>query len=288
MLLKLNKQKDYELLDSGFGMKLERYGKYVLSRPDPEALWEKSAPEIWKDVDLDYVRSGNSGKWVTKSGTPKNWNISFSDFTFSIKPTSFKHTGLFPEQMPNWQWMEELIKKSTNNEKVSVLNLFAYTGGASLASARAGAKVVHLDGSKTAVAWARENIELSGLKDAPVRFIVEDCISFLKREVKRGNKYDAIVMDPPSFGHGPKDELWKIEENFLELMKLCKEVLSKDPLFILINGYTSGYSPIVYENNLKDMTKDMGGKIEIGEIVICQSNSDRLLPCGIFARWSRS
>lgn len=289
MILKIGKQKEYELLDSGNGEKLERYGPYILRRPDPEALWEKSKDSIfWDKAELQFVRKGNKTKWITKEGTPKNWDISYGNFNFSIRPTSFKHTGLFPEQLPNWEWTEKIIKKFLleKNKKISVLNLFAYTGGATLACAQAGAEVCHIDGSKTAVEWARVNAKLSGLENAPIRWIIDDVLIFLKREIKRGRKYDAIIMDPPSFGHGPKDELWKIEEHFLELMKLCKEILSPDPLFILINGYTAGYSSIVYENNLKDMMKNYKGEIEKGELVIEESENGRLLPCGIFARWS--
>lgn len=290
MIEKLSKQKNYELLDSGLGEKLERYGDFIFVRPDPEALWSKKLPsDTWDKASFKFVRNGNRTKWITKEGTPKSWNILFGDLTFAIKPTSFKHTGLFPEQLLNWKWIEKLIKenKDSYKEPITVLNLFAYTGGATLACARAGAEVCHVDGSKTAVAWARENAELSGLKDAPIRWIIEDCIVFLKREIKRGRRYDAIIMDPPSFGHGPKDELWKIEESFLELMNLCKEILSDEPLFVLINGYTAGYSPITYENNLKEMMEGKSGLIEIGELAIEESSSARLLPCGIFARWQR-
>ncbi|MCX6754863.1 MAG: class I SAM-dependent methyltransferase [Candidatus Nomurabacteria bacterium] len=292
MILKTKKQKDYELLDSGNGEKLERYGPYILRRPDPEALWEKRHNLLfWDKAELRFVRNNNKTKWITKEGTPRNWNILFGDLNFSIRPTSFKHTGLFPEQLPNWQWTLKMIKghqlKNNNEKKVSVLNLFGYTGGATLAAAKAGAEVCHVDGSKTAVEWARVNAQLSGLENAPIRWIVDDVLVFLKREIKRGRKYDAIIMDPPSFGHGPKDELWKIEEHFLLLMKLCKEVLSDDPLFIIINGYTAGYSSIAYENNLKDIMKEYKGEIEIGELVIEESNEERLLPCGIFARWSK-
>jgi len=286
MILKVKKQKDYELIDSGEGKKLERYGSYLLVRPDPEALWRKNLEiDIWDKAELKFVRNEMRTKWIIKDGVPKNWNISFGDFIFNIKPTSFKHTGLFPEQLPNWKWMEEKIK--TRKEKVSVLNLFAYTGGATLACAKAGAEVCHVDGSKTAVSWARENAELSGFIDAPVRWIVEDVLIFLKREIKRGRRYDAIIMDPPSFGHGPKDELWKIEEHFLELMKCCREILSPNPLFVVINGYTAGYSAIAYQNNLIEMMKEYKGDIEIGELTIEESGSDRLLPCGIFARWEK-
>lgn len=303
MILKTIKQKEYELLDAGEGQKLERYGSYIMSRPDPEALWKKTlAEKVWDNADLKFIRNGTKNKWIIKNGIPNNWNIKFGDLDFSIKPTSFKHIGLFPEQLPNWEWMEKLIKneecypvgdsaesriKNDKKEKIKVLNLFAYTGGATLACARAGAEVCHVDGSKSAVDWARKNALLSGLGDAPIRWLIEDVTLFLKREIKRERKYDAIIMDPPSFGHGPKDELWKIEEDFLNLMDLCKKVLSPDPLFILINGYTAGYSSIVYENNLIDMMKDYKGKIESGELVIEESSSKKLLPCGIFARWSK-
>jgi len=295
MILKTVKQKEYELIDSGNGEKLEKYGEYILRRPDPEALWEKSKSfEIWNKADLKFERSGTKTKWIINNGVPKDWNINFGDLTFSIKPTTFKHTGLFPEQLPNWQWMEGVIKNEElriknekQNKKISVLNLFAYTGGATLACAASGAEVCHVDGSKMAVEWARVNAELSGLKDAAIRWMIEDVIVFLKREIKRGRKYDAIIMDPPSFGHGPSKELWKIEEHFLELMKLCKDLLSEDPLFILINGYTAGYSSIVYENNLRDMMKEYKGTIESGELVI-EEDSGKLLPAGIFARWKRN
>jgi 23S rRNA (cytosine1962-C5)-methyltransferase len=295
MILKTGKQKEYELLDSGNGEKLERYGKFFLRRPDPEALWGKSKDSIfWDKADLKFVRNGNKTKWIAKQGIPRIWNISYGDFIFSIRPNSFKHTGLFPEQISNWEWTEEVIKKEIKNRKlksksepISVLNLFAYTGGATLACAHAGAEVCHVDGSKTAVEWARVNAKLSGQEFAPIRWIIDDVLMFLKREIKRGRRYDAIIMDPPSFGHGPKDELWKIEEHFLLLMKLCKEVLSIDPLFILINGYTAGYSSIAYENNLKDIMKEYKGEIEKGELVIEESEGGRLLPCGIFARWSK-
>jgi 23S rRNA (cytosine1962-C5)-methyltransferase len=287
MILKLEKQREYELVDSGLGQKLEKYGPYTFARPDPEALWNRSlTAKEWDNADLKFIRKGTRTQWIIKEGIPKSWTVEFGGLTFSIKPTSFKHTGLFPEQLLNWQWMEEVIKNE--NRKVKVLNLFAYTGGASLAAARAGAEVCHVDGSKTAVAWARENAELSGLSEAPIRWIVEDVILFLKREIKRGNKYDAIIMDPPSFGHGPKDELWKIEESFLGLIQLCKEILSDDPLFVLINGYTAGYSPITYQNNLMDMMTENKGSIEVGELTIKESNTQRLLPCGIFARWQKN
>lgn len=286
MILKLAKQKDYELIDSGEGFKLERYGDFVMSRPDPEALWNKYLDKKdWDKAHLLFERNSMKSKWIIKKDVPKSWNIEFGGLSFIIKPTSFKHIGLFPEQMLNWQWMENLIKKS--NRKISVINLFAYTGGATLACAKAGASVCHVDGSKAAVVWARENALLSGLEDSPIRWMIEDVVTFLKREIKRGNKYDAIIMDPPSFGHGPKDELWKIEDDFLLLMSLCKELLSNDPLFVLINGYTAGYSSLVYENNLKELMVNHNGKIESGELSIEEVSSKKLLPAGIYSRWSK-
>ena len=294
MILKTIKQKEYELVDSGNGQKLERYGDFLMSRPDPEALWKKNLNEKeWSKADLEFIRSGTKNKWIIKNGIPNNWNISYGGLKFSIKPTSFKHIGIFPEQLPSWEWMEKIITNyklpiNSEKQKPTVLNLFAYTGGATLVCAKAGAEVCHVDGSKNAVEWARVNAELSGLKDTPIRWLIEDVVLFLKREIKRGRKYDAIIMDPPSFGHGPKDELWKIEEDFLNLMELCKQVLSEEPLFILINGYTAGYSSIVYQNNLVDLMKDYKGKVEGGELAIEETKSKRLLPCGIFARWERN
>lgn len=288
MILVTPKETEYELIDSGEGEKLERYGSFIMSRPDKEAMWNKrESPNTWSKVNLKFEREGQKTKWIVNSVVPKFWNISFGGLVFSLRPTSFKHIGLFPEQISNWQWMEKIIKNSKTKTPVSVLNLFAYTGGATMACALAGASVCHVDASKQAVAWARENAVLSGLEEAPIRWIIDDVILFLKREIKRGRKYDAIIMDPPSFGHGPKDELWKIEEDFLELMKLSKEILSDEPLFFLINGYTAGYSPLVYENNLKDIFEDKKGKIESGELVTKEQSSDRVLPCGIFARWER-
>ncbi len=283
-------EKDYELIASGGGKKVERYGKYILVRPDPGAIWSRSGgDEIWKNFDAEFIRKGEKGEWRPARGNdikkvlPESWEINFGDLIFQIKPTSFKHTGLFPEQEPNWTWMTELIKKS--DRPIKVLNLFAYTGGATLACAKAGAEVIHLDASKKAIEWARENAKISGLEEKPVRWILDDASIFLKREIKRGNKYDAIIMDPPSFGHGPSGQLWKIEEDFLKLMELCRDVLSPAPLFFLINGYASGYSPIAYGNNLEFLTQKFGGQVEAGELVIEESNSKRLMPAGIFARW---
>ncbi len=263
----------YELIDSGDNEKLERFGDVVMSRPDPQALWPKLRPELWKDAVAVFTDT-----WQFKKEIPKSWNIEYGGLTFVIKPTAFKHTGLFPEHKSNWDWLRALDLKGKK-----VLNLFGYTGGATLACAQAGAEVVHIDGSKAAVTWARENAEASGLADRPIRWIVEDVRVFVEREIKRGNFYDGIIMDPPSFGHGANNELWKIEQHFLPLVENCKKILSESPTFFLINGYAAGYSPIAYANNILDL----GGDIEKGELTIEEKDGGRLLPCGIFARWKK-
>lgn len=271
-------QKDYALLDSGGEEKLERYGGVVLARPDPQALWEKRLPAgEWQKAQGRFERKGKEGVWH-ENNLPKEWEIGFGGLKFIIKPTSFKHTGLFPEQLSNWEWIAE--QKAEN-----VLNLFGYTGGASLAAAKAGSKVTHVDASKTAVAWARENAKRSELEDAPVRWITEDALTFVQREIKRGTKYNGIVMDPPAFGHGPSGELWKIEEDFIKLVQLCAELLSDSPKFFLINGYAAGYSPLAFAYNLEPVQKKFGGQIEYGDICIAEEGSERVLPAGIFARW---
>lgn len=277
-------EKEYELLDSGNGKKLERYGEIVLARPDPQALWSPLKDRsVWGKADATFVRDGKTAKWNVQKTLPTAWNISFAGLVFEIRATSFKHTGIFPEHRGNWLWMQSLITKA--KRPIKVLNLFGYTGGASLACAQAGAEVTHVDGSKMAIDWAHKNQKLSGLDDKPIRWILDDAMLFLKREAKRGNFYDGIVMDPPAFGRGPKGEVWKIEEQFEELMKLCKAVLSDQPLFFLINGYASGYSPIAYQNNLLDLVEKWGGTLETGELALEESGTGRLLPCGIFARW---
>lgn len=276
---------DYELIDSGEGEKLERFGKFILSRPDPQALWHKNLPVAeWKKADGRF----EGGSWVLKKGVPVRWSISLAGLSFHIKPTPFKHTGIFPEQAENWRWMRELIQGSGRAGDLEVLNLFAYTGGATLAVAAAGAKAVHVDGSKSALSWARENAELSGLADRPIRWILEDARTFVRREAKRGRSYQGIVMDAPAFGHGPKGQVWKIEEHFLPLMDECSKLLGDRPLFFLINGYAAGYSALAYENNLRPFLKKHGGTLEIGELSLEERPAEggsRLLPCGIFARW---
>src|SRR3989344_7092906 len=371
-ILVTKSSEDYELIDSGEGEKLERFGNIVLSRPDPQALWKKNLPKgEWEKADAVFVRDGQNGKWNIKKGmqekmkgkiideikedienkgdSGKNislakWVIDFSGLRFLIKPTAFKHTGLFPEQLVNWDWMRRIIQTTSTTSgygqvapagesslptgeatkgdllsprgrgnqdscygtyghdltTIEVLNLFGYTGGATLACAQAGAKVTHVDSSKSAITWAKENAELSGLKDKPIRWILDDARSFVTREIKRGKKYDGIIMDPPVFGHGTKKEIWKIEEHFLSLVEDCIQLLvsKKDntdehngelninPLFFIINGYSAGYSAITYENCLKNLMEKFGGKIEMGELAIEETGQGkrkvRILPCGIF------
>ncbi len=288
----------YELIDSGEGEKLERFGKVLLSRPDPQALWARRLPKAeWEKADAYFTRDSEKAEWSFRNKLPADWPIEFGGLKFIIKPTAFKHTGLFPEQLPNWDWMRSLIQGKKDAE---VLNLFGYTGGASLACAQVGAKVVHIDSSKAAVTWARQNAELSGLSDKPIRWIIEDARLFVEREIRRGRQYDAIMMDPPAFGHGADNELWKIENDFLPLIEDCKKLLKPEPLFFLINGYSAGYSSLAYENNLFPLKEKFGGEIEIGELAIEEGLSGkasvagkvdgageevRLLPAGIFARW---
>ena len=276
---------DYELLDSGDGEKLERFGSTLLSRPDPQALWRKHlSQDEWKKSDAHFTRTEAEGAWKFKKEKLEKWTIAFAGLKFWVKPTAFKHVGIFPEQSVNWDWTRALIE---GKKDIDVLNLFGYTGGASLACAQAGAKVVHIDGSKSAIAWARENAEISGLAEKPIRWILEDARVFVGREVKRGNKYDAIIMDPPAFGHGANKELWKIEEDFLPLIEDCINLLKDKPLFFLVNGYSAGYSALAYENALGELVKKFGGSIETGELTLEEKGSRRLLPCGIFARWSK-
>lgn len=274
----------YELLDSGNGEKLERFGDFVLRRPEPSALWGKYLSDTeWNHADGVFVREGKNTEWKLSEKVPTEWEVRFQDLTFLIKPTSSKHTGLFPEQAENWKYIEKMCK----DKKPRVLNLFAYTGAATLAAARAGAEVTHVDAAKPVVEWARKNAELNGLGNAPIRWLVDDCMDFVKKEIKRGNKYDGIIMDPPAFGHGPDDELWKIEEDFMKLLELCTQLLSEEPLFIQIAGYAAGYSPIAYEQCLRQALGNRAGNYESGELLIPAKSGSHVLPSGIFARWSR-
>ena len=287
-------ESSYTLLDSGEGEKLERFGLYILARPDPEALWPKKlSPEIWAKADATFTRKGASGAWKTTKNFPKNWNINYGGLVFELRPTSFKHVGIFPEQLSHWTWLEKKNKNyelgiKNENSKIRVLNLFAYTGGATLSAAQAGSEVTHVDSSKVAILWAKKNAELSGLKDAPIRWMEDDVLKFLKREVKRGSRYDVVIMDPPAFGHGTGGALWKIERDFYELFSLVEQVLSENPLAVIVNGYTAGYSPITLENNIKKIADKFGGTIESGELAISEDGSSRLLPAGVFARWSKN
>lgn len=278
-----NNWKDYEILDMANGEKLEKWGNYILERPDPQIVWQdKSFKDKWKKVDAVYHRSKKGGGyWENINDIKASWQVKYKNLTFNIKQMGFKHTGLFPEQAVNWDYMIDKIKNS--NRKIRVLNLFAYTGGATVACAYAGADVVHVDSSRGMVSWAKENIESSNLTDRYVRFIVDDVIKFVKREIRRGNKYDAIIMDPPSFGRGSNGEVWNIEESLYPLIKLCMEVLSDNPLFFLINSYTTGMSPKVLENILyMTVDKKYKGKISSGEVGLPMKDSNLILPCGIY------
>ena len=281
--------KDYEILDMSNGMKIEKWSNVILSRPDPQIVWKKDIDDkLINSVHAIYHRSkSGGGSWEYKKKVNDRWTVKYKDLTFNIKLMGFKHTGLFPEQAVNWDYMIDKIKNS--NRHIKVLNLFAYTGGATVACAYAGADVVHVDSSKGMVAWAKENIVSSNLQDKYVRFIVDDVIKFVKREIRRGNKYDAIIMDPPSFGRGANGEVWNIEESLYELVELCTEVLSDNPLFFLINSYTTGMSPKVLENVLMlTVNEKYDGKISSGEVGLPMKNSNLVLPCGIYGRWENN
>lgn len=278
--------KEYKLLDMADGQKLEKWGKVILSRPDPQIVWkDKSFPNKWNEINATYHRSKTGGgSWEFNKKIPNSWQIHYKNLTFNIKPMGFKHTGLFPEQAINWDWM--INKISLAKREIKILNLFAYTGGATVACLSAGASVCHVDSSKGMTTWAKENVEASGLQKAQVRFIVDDVVKFVNREIRRGNRYDAIVMDPPSYGRGAKGEVWQFENNIYDLVELCTKVLSSKPLFFLINSYTTGISNIVLSNILNlTLGKLFDGKIESGEIGIPMENSKLILPCGIYGRW---
>ncbi len=280
--------KDYKILDMANGQKLESWGGIILSRPDPQIVWsEKQFSKLWDKSNAIYHRSKQGGgSWEYKKNTPERWTVKYKDLTFNIKLMGFKHTGLFPEQAVNWDYMIDKITNS--NRHINVLNLFAYTGGATVACAYAGADVVHVDSSKGMVSWAKENIVSSNLEDRYVRFIVDDVIKFVEREIRRGHKYDAIIMDPPSFGRGANGEVWNIEESLFKLIKLCEQVLSDDPLFFLINSYTTGMSPTVLENVLNlTINKKYNGLVTSGEVGLKMENSNLILPCGIYGRWEK-
>ena len=285
-MLVANNWNDYKILDMANGQKLERWGNVILSRPDPQIIWkDKSFPDKWKMVNATYNRSkSGGGSWEYNKQIPKNWQIKYKNLTFNINPMGFKHTGIFPEQAVNWDWMMEKITKS--KREIKVLNLFAYTGGATVACLSMGASVCHVDSSKGMVSWAKENVVSSGLEDKKIRYIVDDVNKFVSREIRRNNKYDAIIMDPPSYGRGANGEVWQFENNIYDLVQLCTKVLSDNPLFFLINSYTTGISSTVLENILNlTVAKNHMGKITSGEIGLPMENSKLILPCGIYARW---
>lgn len=274
--------RDYEILDAGDGNKLERWGDVVLLRPDPQAIWPMG--ENPRAPHATYLRSpAGGGHWEFSAALPESWRVSYRDLSFVVRPTGFKHTGLFPEQAVNWDYMRGMVEKS--GQKPQILNLFAYTGGATCALAAAGAQVTHVDAAKGMIAWAKDNLAASGLSDAPVRFIVDDALKFVLREQRRGKTYDAILMDPPSYGRGPNGEMWKMEDDLYPLVAECVKLLSDKPLFFLINSYTTGLAPSVLTNVLKTALKKYGGKVEADEVGLPISRGKLALPCGASGRW---
>lgn len=276
--------KDYEVLDTGDGMKLERWGRIILSRPDPQVIWPKSRPELWSKADAQYHRSAKGGgEWEFLKKLPERWTVKYGSLEFYVHPTNFKHTGLFPEQAVNWDWMQGLIRA---RGECRVLNLFGYTGGATMACAAAGAHVTHVDAAKGMVQWAGENRALSKIDETSVRWIVDDAIKFVEREIRRGNRYDGILMDPPSYGRGPKGEIWKLEDELYGLVDKCAGVLSDHPLFVLVNSYTTGLQPAVL-NNILSLTvkKRFGGSVDAAEVVL-PVDGGGILPCGAAGRWT--
>ncbi len=286
-----NNWKDYEVIDTASGEKLERWGKYILLRPDPQVIWKTERKDHrWKKPNGHYHRSSNGGGEWEFFKLPQEWDIRYNDLTFHLKPFSFKHTGLFPEQAVNWDWSASIIKGALAKDpsrEIRVLNLFAYTGGATLSAAAAGAHVTHVDASKGMVGWAKENAASSGLSAAPVRWLVDDCVKFVEREIRRGNTYDAVIMDPPSYGRGPKGEIWKIEDSIYPFIRLTAKVLTKKPLFFLINSYTTGLQPAVLTYMLETaIVPEHGGSVDASEIGLPVSSNGLVLPCGASGRWT--
>ena len=285
-MLVANEWQDYKIIDMANGQKLEKWGNKILSRPDPQIIWKnKSFPEKWKNIDAIYNRSKTGGgSWKYNKKLPSNWQINYKNLTFNIKPMGFKHTGLFPEQAVNWDWMMKKIRLA--KREIKVLNLFAYTGGATVACLSEGASVCHVDSSKGMVSWAKENVASSGFANRKIRYIVDDVNKFVSREIRRGNTYDAIIMDPPSYGRGAKGEVWQFENDIYDLVELCLKVLSDKPLFFLINSYTTGISSTVLANILNlTVGKKYRGKVTSGEVGLPMENSNLILPCGIYGRW---
>ncbi len=294
--------KDYELIDSGGGMRYERFGPYKTVRPDPQAIWQPClSPLEWQEADVQFQQlSSEKGKWNFKRHLPEKWLMQWKNISFWVRLTSFKHTGVFPEQVLQWEWINSRIddrksKIGVENRKLkvdppssntSVLNLFGYTGIASIVAAHAGAKVTHVDASKPSITWARDNQIASKLQDKPIRWILDDAVKFVEREIKRGNTYDAIIMDPPIYGHGPTGQIWKFNENFPKLMENCTKLLSNKPLFVIVNAYAISSSALMLENVLQDFLPK--GSIDVGELALQETSSKRLLSTGIFARWQAS
>lgn len=277
--------KDYEVLDCSGGEKLERWGEYRLIRPDPQVIWvtERRRKE-WRHPNAHYHRSRQGGGEWEFFDLPEQWAVSYGDLTFQLKPFSFKHTGLFPEQAVNWDWVAERIREA--GRPVKVLNLFAYTGGATVAAAKAGAAVTHVDAAKGMVGWAKENARSSGLEDAPIRYLVDDCVKFVERELRRGNRYDGIVMDPPSYGRGPKGEIWKIEDSIYPFLELCAGLFTENPLFLVVNGYTTGLQPAALAYMVASvMSRAYGGHVTADEIGVPVAENGLVLPCGATGRW---
>ena len=283
-----NQWKDYEVIDTSTGEKLERWGDYILVRPDPQVIWNTPKNNAgWRKKNGHYHRSVKGGGEWEFWNLPEEWSIHYKELTFHLKPFSFKHTGLFPEQAVNWDWFSELIRNA--GRPIKALNLFAYTGGATLSAAKAGANVTHVDASKGMVAWAKENAAASGLKDAPIRWLVDDCVKFVEREIRRGNQYDAIIMDPPSYGRGPKGEIWKIEESIYPFIELTTQILTDKPLFYLVNSYTTGLQPAVLTYMIQTaLVPRFGGVVESSEIGLPVSSNRLVLPCGASGRWTQN
>jgi 23S rRNA (cytosine1962-C5)-methyltransferase len=276
--------KEYELIDSGFGRRLERFGKFILDRPDPQALWAPKLPENeWQKAQAVFDEHMGRGRWTNRGGVPEKWLLEINGLKVLAKLSPFKHVGIFPEQMAQWQWLEGKISQAKRKEQVKVLNLFAYTGIASLVAAKAGAMVTHVDASRPTIGWARENQAASGMMEAPIRWILDDCLKFCEREVKRGVKYDAVIMDPPVYGHGPDGRAWDFNRDFPKLLNVVSKILTPNPLFLLVNAYAVSASSIMLGNMLDDLK--LPGKIEYGELALKESSSDRLLSTGIFGRW---
>jgi len=292
-LIVADRWEDYQLLDCGDGLKQERWGEFTLVRPDPQIIWPRAGGADgrgrrgWEGWDGFYHRSDSGGgKWEFRRKLPEHWTIRYGALTFRIQPTSFKHTGLFPEQAVNWDWFSQQIRRRREaGREVSVLNLFGYTGAATVAAAAAGASVCHVDASEGMVKWCRDNAALSGLAEAPVRYIVDDCLKFVRREIKRGRRYDAVIMDPPTYGRGGGGELWKLEDHLWELLTECRQLLSDRPVFFLINAYTARLSPSVVINLLAGLLADAGGRIAGGEVGLPIKSDGKILPCGVYGRW---